>query len=585
MAWTPPQEAYDAVKTAPETRVGTEKGRATNTNVASTSAWTPPQEAYDAAKEKGFFKKVGEGVADVAKGIVEVPTTLVTGTGATIAGDALGAALGTANKIRGAFGLEPTAIVRDLKGNKLEKPITTGKDFADAIKEGGTYQPRSTTGQLVNKGVEIIATPITATSRAAGDIVAGATGNELAGDIVSDVGNVLLTKKAIEVAPKVASATKAAGSAAVEAAGPVVKTITDPKLQMGAAGISAAYGNIPQALGHAAVAGGRMLYDKMASRSAGAAETTADAVTPSRIPGVTTAEEAAAIRADIAARRAANQQRLQSEGRDVRSTVNDTAETQYAADAPLRQARAAKEAEAAAAAEKARVAKAAEDAKIADEIASGKRNKWGVLQEQPETAPVGNAPKSTADVIAPKSASISDQAAGKSPQDILAQLRARQKGEVTQEPVVASKTPAELRKIYGDDVVSEAQNQLSSLRIKPPATGADFATMSNQMVEMQLSRGNLSPRLKAEAQKVLDTRQRQGTYEKWNKGGELHAKARGAAGSEKPVTYTRELPTLEEQVKSVIEQRKAAEMPVDQAAVDAASKQSAELRSFLMKRR
>jgi hypothetical protein len=313
MAWTPPKDAV----------LAEEKG------------WKPPADAIAVeskpqaapVQEKtgvALGKKAVEAGKDVSKGFFEPVATAVTGTASTIAGDALGISLAAANKVRGALGLEPTR-VRNLATGEMTSDAAAA---ARGVKEAGTYQPRTQSGQAANKVLETLATPITKTARFAGDVVEGATGSELAGDVASDIANAVIGAKVIKIAPKAASATVDIAKKGASVAGKgleVANKVYSPERQMAAAGGHLMAGDIGGAAAQATMAVARKTYEKVRGGKTSAASEAAPAsvgemiAEPGLVPGVTTKAQAAEIRNYYKQQRAESMARNKA-GRNVEST-------------------------------------------------------------------------------------------------------------------------------------------------------------------------------------------------------------------------------------------------------------------------
>lgn len=301
----------------------------------------------DVAQEEGLKplstgEKVGQYIrnlptpSDVTVGTGENLLTAVTGTGATVVGDALGLSLDAANKIRSWFGLSPTQV----KVPGSDKVTTEGGDFARGIKEAGTYVPRTETGKNIAKGAEVVLSPITATGKFVGDVTRGLGAADSVAQTAEDTFDLAAPVKLAKVAPKIASTAGEVASKVGEKTGPVLgkaaDVVTDPHTNAVLATGHLMYGNIPGALINGGIATGRILYDNMKGKKVGAelpATDTALDTGASILDGLATTDEVARIAAQVDGRRAAARRAYEERtGNKVRSTFNDTYETQRAAD-------------------------------------------------------------------------------------------------------------------------------------------------------------------------------------------------------------------------------------------------------------
>lgn len=421
------------------------------------------------SEKKTLGEKFGQFLKDTSvKGLAELGATAVTSTASTVAGNSLGVSLAAANRIRRAMGLEPTK-VRNLATGEM---TTSGFEAARGVKEAGTYQPRTTSGQNVAKIAQFVTAPITKTAEFAGDVVKEVTGSPLAGDLTSDAATAFLGYGVGKIAPKVGTSAvntyKVAKHNAPVIALKAAEAATSRTGAATGAATAAMTGNVPLAAALAATHLGNKVIKRrleIAEKARADRQMTYERPDLFGEPGksVSKKEEFPAIEQQ--------KQRIQEEAR-----IKAEAEQ----------------------------AKIREQETIKSEIETGKRDRWGNIVDTKPTVKESPVSQQRVDEF------LASAAAGKkrTPAEIMAELRSRTPNTKPAE----TKSVAELVKERNvDDIkvpntgMSPEQAIKSGYKGDPGARGA-YKDLSDSQLNMMLGRNDLSKRVKDELRREWNER-------------------------------------------------------------------------------
>lgn len=333
MAWTPPKDAILA--DSAETRVGTEKGRKTNTSTST--GWTPPADAVPAEATKSVNK-----------------------TESGVAGAVQGATFGFADEVTGAV---KGAYRRVTEGGSFGDQYTKARDETrQYFKEAEDANPNSYLAGQVTGGVVASLIPVAGqagrlaqgaslasrvgAAAKAGAIVGGAGGagyseGQTVSDVIADtatgaatgaaIGGALpvagtIARKTVETAKLGVGAAKEIGDSTVKiiskaspSTGTLIRRALTPEGNLTAATAHAFAGDLAGAAAWGTLGAGRVAYRAL---KGGKPASVAEAIAPNpTIPNVTTKQEAEVIKDIIAARRAEAAARNAASGRNVQSTL------------------------------------------------------------------------------------------------------------------------------------------------------------------------------------------------------------------------------------------------------------------------